>query len=44
MMVAVIVLSSFCFLGTTVFAKPTIAEIEEMSGLVHFPNDANFVL
>jgi hypothetical protein len=44
LMVMVIVLSSFSFLGTTMFAKPTVAEIEEMGGLMHFPNDANFVL
>lgn len=43
-MVVVIVMSSFSFLGTTVFAHPTVAEVEEMSGLMHFPNDANFVL
>jgi hypothetical protein len=40
----VIVLSSFSFLGATVFAEPTVAEVEEMSGLMHFPNDVNFVL
>ena len=42
-MVVVIVMSSFSFLGATVFAHPTVAEVEEMSGLMHFPNDANFV-
>jgi hypothetical protein len=44
MTVVVIVLSSLSFLGTTVFAEPAIAEVEEMGGLVHFPNDAYFVL
>ena len=43
-MLVVIVLSSFSFLGTTVLAKPSVAEIEEMSGLMHFPNDANLTL
>jgi len=40
----VILVSSFSFLGATVLAHPTVAEVEEMSGLMHFPNDANFVL
>lgn len=40
----VIVLSSLGFLSATVFAHPTVAEVEEMGGLMHFPNDADFVL
>jgi hypothetical protein len=40
----VIVSSAFCFLSATVLAHPTVAEVEEMSGLMHFPNDVNFVL
>ncbi|HEY6802231.1 MAG TPA: hypothetical protein VI306_01510 [Pyrinomonadaceae bacterium] len=44
MMMMVTVLSSLSFLGATVFAEPAIAEVEEMGGLMHFPNDANFVL
>jgi len=43
-MMVVIVMSSFSFLGATVLAHPTIAEVEEMGSLMHFPNDANFVL
>jgi hypothetical protein len=43
-MMVVIVMSSFSFLGTTVLTHPTVAEVEEMSGLMHFPNDADFVL
>jgi hypothetical protein len=39
-----IVSSSFSVLGATVFAEPTVAEVEEMGGLMHFPNDANSVL
>jgi len=43
-MMVVTVLSALSFLGTTVFAEPAVAEVEEMGGLMHFPNDANFVL
>ena len=37
------VLSAFGVLGATVLAKPAVAEVEEMGGLMHFPNDADFV-
>jgi len=37
------VLSAFSVLGATVLAQPAVAEVEEMGGLMHFPNDAYFV-
>lgn len=37
------VLSAFGILGATVLTEPAVAEVEEMSGLMHSPNDANFV-
>ena len=37
------VLSAFSVLGATVLAQPAVAEVEEMGGLMHFPNDAGFV-
>ena len=43
MVMMVSVLSAFGILGATVLAKPAVAEVEEMSGLMHSPNDADFV-
>ena len=37
------VLSAFGVLGATVLTEPAVAEVEEMCGLMHSPNDANFV-
>ena len=37
------VLSAFSVLGATVLAQPAVSEVEEMGGLMHFPNDADFV-
>jgi hypothetical protein len=37
------VLSAFGVLGATVLTEPAVAEVEEMGGLMHFPNDADFM-
>jgi hypothetical protein len=44
MVMLIIVLSSFGVLGATVFAKPTVTEIEEVGCLMHSTNVVTSVL
>ena len=34
----------FCILSTTVLAEPAVAQVKEVSRLMHKPDEVNFVL
>jgi len=40
----VVMMLSFGVFGATVFTKPTVAQVEEVGGLVHWHDLMNFVL
>jgi hypothetical protein len=39
-----VVLLTFSLFSTTVLAEPTVAQVEEVCGLVHKPHEVNLVL